>query len=319
MNLILDIDNTLLSAESTDEFDFDDEKDKSSKFKFHDMDGYYIIFERPHVQEFLDYAFKNFNVSIWTAASKDYAVYIIKNVIIAGHPERKNNIDYVFYSYHCDLSVNKMTGTKDLNMLWNAYKLDGYTNQNTLIMDDYDEVKNTNPNNCILVDAFNYFDTDSHNDTYLMDIIPVLDKLEQGEGFLKNIDSTYVYPDNMSVDIQHTLRNENTVPTLMEIDIINTKDNDMISQGSVKSEQSIYEEIFNEDTNTNNTDVKSVVSAGTGVDSDISSVVIEYDDIIENGDDSDSDISSVVIDYDDSIENGDDSDNYSDNYSDSDN
>ena len=155
MNLILDIDNTLLSAEATDDFDFGQEKQKASKFKFHDMDGYYIVFERPHVQDFLDYAFKNFNVSIWTAASKDYAVYIINKVILEGHPERKDNIDYVFYCYHCDLSSSEMNGTKDLNMLWDSYNLEGYTNENTFIMDDYDEVKHTNTDNNIYVEPFN--------------------------------------------------------------------------------------------------------------------------------------------------------------------
>ena len=262
MNLILDIDNTLLSAESTNDFDFDLENDKTSEFRFHDMDGYYVVFERPHVQEFLDYAFKNFNVSIWTAASKDYAIYIINNVILSGHPERKDKIDYVFYCYHCDVSVNKMRGTKDLNMLWDAYRIDGYTKENTFIMDDYDEVKNTNPDNCILVKAFYYFDKNSENDTYLRDIIPVMDRLKPGKRFLENVDLLDERSDISTIE-------EKTAPNLMEIDIINTNDTiseesikskeSIKSEESMKSEQSIYEEIFNEDTKSDegNSDVVS--------------------------------------------------------------
>ena len=44
------------------------------KFSYHDMDGYYIVFERPGLQEFLDYLFANYIVSVWTAATKDYAI-----------------------------------------------------------------------------------------------------------------------------------------------------------------------------------------------------------------------------------------------------
>ena len=32
----------------------------------------WVIFERPYCQEFLDWLFQNFHVSIFTAASKDY-------------------------------------------------------------------------------------------------------------------------------------------------------------------------------------------------------------------------------------------------------
>jgi hypothetical protein len=59
------------------------------------MENYYIIFERPGLQQFLTFLFKNFNVSIWTAASKDYALFIIDKIIIAGNKNRKidNNSD----------------------------------------------------------------------------------------------------------------------------------------------------------------------------------------------------------------------------------
>ena len=65
-------------------------------------ENYYIIFERPGLQQFLTFLFKYFNVSIWTAASKDYALFIIDKIIIAGNKDRK--IDYVFFSYHCGIS-----------------------------------------------------------------------------------------------------------------------------------------------------------------------------------------------------------------------
>ena len=50
--------------------------------KRHDFDYYYVVFERPYLQSFLDYIFDKFNVYVWTAASKDYALYIIGLCVI---------------------------------------------------------------------------------------------------------------------------------------------------------------------------------------------------------------------------------------------
>lgn len=189
VNIMLDIDNTLLCAEATEGFDFAKEKKcgKPLKFKFHDMDHYYIVFERPHVQEFLTHVFENYNVSIWTAASKDYALFIIDNVILKNHPERMNKIDFVFYSYHCGLSSKDKGGTKNLSMLWDKYKLPGYTKDNTFIMDDYEEVKETNGSKCVLVEPFEYFEKDSENDDYLRRVTQHLKQfpLRPGKNFLQ--------------------------------------------------------------------------------------------------------------------------------------
>lgn len=241
LNLILDIDNTLLSAEPAEEFDFKKEKDKATKFKFHNMDEYYIIFERPNVQEFLDYAFKHYNVSIWTAASKDYAIYIINKVILDGHPERKNKIDYVFYCYHCDLSMEEMDGSKNLNMIWDKYNIPGYTKDNTFIMDDYDEVAATNPCNCIMVDPFNYYDEGSEKDMYLKNVIKKMMALKPGKDFLINggltPDMSYMErDDSISVRTRQTgnsstnedeergTLNINEAPTSMDIDLMGNDD-----------------------------------------------------------------------------------------------
>ena len=79
-NIILDLDQTLISAEVSEEHNFKKYEMKSKLFDYKDMDGYYIVYERPGLQKFLDYLFENFNVSIWTAASKDYALFIIEKI-----------------------------------------------------------------------------------------------------------------------------------------------------------------------------------------------------------------------------------------------
>ena len=105
-NILLDLDQTLIAALSPDELDEKKHSKKMQKFKYYNMDGEYTIFERPYLQEFLDYLFdkkNNFNVSVWTAASKDYALFIIGNIILKkDKPERK--LDFIFFSYHCSWS-----------------------------------------------------------------------------------------------------------------------------------------------------------------------------------------------------------------------
>lgn len=174
--ILLDLDQTLISAEAEEEYDFRKYRRKARLFNFEDMDGYYIIFERPYLQEFLDYLFENFNVSIWTAASKDYALFIIDKFIINRyHPDRK--LDFIFFSYHCDISKSHTDRSKDLSILWDIYKLDGYNRDNTFILDDYDEVYDTQPERCIISPPFEFREEGSENDTFLIDLIPKLKKM----------------------------------------------------------------------------------------------------------------------------------------------
>lgn len=192
-NIILDLDQTLISAEPTEEYDFAKNKQKAKKFLFHDMDGYYLVFERPGLQNFLTYLFDNFNVSVWTAASKDYALFIIEKIIIAGNKNRK--LDYIFYSYHCDISEKIKKGTKDLNLFWDNFKMIGYDKDNTVIIDDYDEVCNTQPKNCIAAPAFEFNKEGSENDKFLEELVNKLRNLSEK---IKANDSVQKYVESMN-------------------------------------------------------------------------------------------------------------------------
>jgi TFIIF-interacting CTD phosphatase-like protein len=176
-NIILDLDQTLISAEASEDLNFNKYKEKIKKFRSDDMDGYYMVYSRPYLQEFLDYAFKNFNVTIWTAASKDYALFIIEKIIINNDPNRK--LDFIFFSYHCDLSKKKKKHSKELCMLWDIHNLPGYSQKNTVIIDDYKaDVHKCQPNNCIIAPPFEFTKENSENDTFLKDIIPELEKMK---------------------------------------------------------------------------------------------------------------------------------------------
>lgn len=167
LNFIFDLDQTIISGEPREEYDFEKNKKKASKFRFEIMENYYIIFERPYLQQFLTFIFKNFNVSIWTAASKDYALFIIEKIIIAGNKDRK--LDYIFFSYHCGLSKKyKKDSSKELSILWNKYKLPGYNENNVVIFDDYfEDVHKNQKENCIIAKPFEFKDEDSNKDKVL--------------------------------------------------------------------------------------------------------------------------------------------------------
>lgn len=179
INIILDLDNTVICAEALDEYDVKKHKEKAKKFKYENMEDYYIIFQRPFLQEFLDYIFKHFNVSVWTAASKDYALFIIEKILL------KNNrkINWVFFNYHCDISKKIKKGTKDLSILWDIYKIPNFNKNNTIIIDDYDEVYKTQKNNTIIAKEFQFHDEDSHDDDFLQKLPIRLDKIRKGFTF----------------------------------------------------------------------------------------------------------------------------------------
>ena len=180
LNILLDLDQTLICACDSSEYKPKEDQKiavKADNFDKIDMDNIYMVFERPHLQEFLDFLFKNFNVSVWNAASKDYALFIIENIILkvgnkstGKKPANKRNIDWIFFSYHCDISKNTKKGTKDLSILWENFKIPGYSIDNSIIVDDYHEVYKTQPGNCIQVSQFNFTDKGSEKDKQLREL-----------------------------------------------------------------------------------------------------------------------------------------------------
>lgn len=175
-NFILDLDQTIISAETCENFDKKKYETKSKLFKFHNMDGLYYIFERPNLQNFLDELFNKFNVSVWTAASKNYALFIIDKIILKN---KNRKLDWIFFDYHCDISKKLTDNTKSLKILWKNYKFKNYNKNNTVILDDYDEVWQTQNSNCIIAKPFEFKKNGSEHDQFLNNLIKKLDKLEK--------------------------------------------------------------------------------------------------------------------------------------------
>lgn len=150
MNVLLDLDNTLINACEPEELALLPAKFRD-KFEHYSLEGEYEIFGRPHLQEFLDYLFANFNVSVFTAAERGYALFIIDKFILR-KPERKLHMFY--YRHHVHMGEQRYGQTKDLRLLWEYLGADNFWPCNTVIVDDLDDVQEANPLNTLAVHSF---------------------------------------------------------------------------------------------------------------------------------------------------------------------
>ena len=148
MNVILDLDNTLINT-----VDFDPTLPYYSKL----YDKNALICARPNLFEFLEWLFENCNVSVFTYADKDYALFIIENFILRDKRGEKLNrkLDFIFYRYHVTMGIKEFGGgLKDLRLIWDTFNMYGFDCSNTIIIDDSPDVKMTNPYNALLIYPF---------------------------------------------------------------------------------------------------------------------------------------------------------------------
>jgi TFIIF-interacting CTD phosphatase-like protein len=179
-NIFLDLDNTLICAEPFEDIkDPGKFKERASRFDFKNMEDYYLICARPYLQPFLDYLFKHFKVHVWTAASKGYASFIIEEFILKKDPSRKINL--ILFDHHCRVSkrvFKKEKASKKLEMLWTIWKQQEFDKDNTFIIDDLEEVKESQKKNCISVKPFFFMENDSEYDQELMRLKDVLSQIK---------------------------------------------------------------------------------------------------------------------------------------------
>lgn len=168
-NIILDLDNTIISSVEVQEHK---ETAKSQKFDRSEMEGYYIIYHRPYLQEFLDYIFKNMNVAVWTSATPDYAKFIIKNIVCI-KPNRK--LDFILTDKHSTYSERKLGNQKHMDVIWDKYGSKGYHEGNTILLDNLDEIRKGQTCHVLPAKDFEYKNRSSARDTFLLKLIDLLE------------------------------------------------------------------------------------------------------------------------------------------------
>jgi TFIIF-interacting CTD phosphatase-like protein len=152
INIILDLDNTLISSVPYHRIGNTANSYRTLNLKHHVFENSYVIYERPGVQNFLDFLFKHFDVSVWSAATKEYVMFIVDNIVCA---KRGRRLKMVLHSAHCDMSrrINPHS-PKDLRFIWNNPRIHGFTHHNTFIIDDLPAVHAAQPQHCIAVPEF---------------------------------------------------------------------------------------------------------------------------------------------------------------------
>lgn len=182
--IFLDLDETLIySVDPKKDIELKKDKKKSQELKnldFHlmkDEDGnvLYTVYHRPNVQEFLTFLFENFDVSVWTAASKDYALDIVDNVI---HKNKKNKLNFILYHHHDKFSQKHggKKGNKVMSILDTHWKLPELSKG--FIIDDNDYVREAQTKNCIVAPSFDVVKGDMTKDKFLTNLMPKMKELK---------------------------------------------------------------------------------------------------------------------------------------------
>jgi len=197
INVIFDIDETLIHSKSVeipengDKYLQQIEKDKKD-IMFINLGGnhVYIVYKRPFYKQLLNYCYKKFNVSFWTAGTPPYCVGVLKKLLT---PEQFNKTHIMFSrkdtksTYDCKknylIKHKSVNGhyPKLLHILWHHpnYKTK-FTPNNTILLDNSSVHTSRYPKNTLKVPDFypskKEFDNTNSNDIYLRKLLNWLKK-----------------------------------------------------------------------------------------------------------------------------------------------
>jgi hypothetical protein len=182
LNIILDLDSTIINSIYPEDIHL---VPADTSLKYQQInDSNMTTFERPFLQEFLDYLFANFNVGVLTHGVKSYGLEIVWR-FIQSKPNRK--VDFVLARDKVEFAMKLYPGTlKDLRFIWDDISQYDYYPCNTFIIDDNLMVKQSNPYNTISVHPFEVlkqigntitYDTYSEYDNTLLEVKTELEKL----------------------------------------------------------------------------------------------------------------------------------------------
>jgi len=162
MNLVLDLDETLISVKLEPFKDFD--------FKFKIQGTLFYCKKRPSLDLFLKYVFKHFDtVNIWTAATAEYARKIINNIM-----SREQISKMTFIKTRKDLSYDhqgKIYKPLEKIFIDPIARSNNINKKNTIMIDDKVDFMIDNLGNSIIIPAFRGQD----KDRYLPKLLIVLD------------------------------------------------------------------------------------------------------------------------------------------------
>lgn len=139
--IVLDIDRTLVHS-VVKYFVKSDWSNHYKTLKFNN----YIVFLRPLLEDFLNFLKeKKYKVGLFTGGDSEYAEFIKKNIF--------NNfpLEFVYSKVECEESFDYDGKLKSVNYLSQSLDIPV---ENILLIDDANNVKRANPNNCYQISPF---------------------------------------------------------------------------------------------------------------------------------------------------------------------
>lgn len=147
VNIILDLDETLIHTVKISNV-FNKKLAESVDFWFKINDQYFWIVKRPGLALFMDFVFRHFTVGIWTAAEKDYAKEVCRNIL--SH-DQISKCKFIYSRNFCylDSSVAPINFTKPLEKIYQQHPT--FNKINTIMIDNNSHVMRYNQHNGIHV------------------------------------------------------------------------------------------------------------------------------------------------------------------------
>ncbi len=135
--LVLDLDETLV-------FSTEHELDRPADMS---VVGYHV-YKRPHLDAFLDFAFSNFMVGVWTSSGKLYAEPLVAK-LMPGRP-----IEFIWSAMRCSLARDWETGAHSTQKRLAKLKKLGFKLDQIIGIDDTPSKYAKNYGNLVLVREF---------------------------------------------------------------------------------------------------------------------------------------------------------------------
>ena len=159
--LILDLDETLLFAT---------EKPLQQAHDFKAQ--HYLVYKRPYLKNFLDFAFENFTVAVWTSSNELYANYVVQQVFAS-----PDSLEFVWARQRCVAKFNPETWEYDYIKDLKKVKKQGFCLKQMIMVDDTPKKLRRNYGNLVRVLPFE----GDQRDEELLDLIEYLNQLKDAE------------------------------------------------------------------------------------------------------------------------------------------
>ena len=157
--LILDLDETLIFAT-------ENKSEREADFTV----GQYFVYQRPFLNEFIEFCFEHFEVAIWTTATRSYANEILQTIL-----KTDQKLQFLWTRERCTLSFDEEEREHYFVKRMSKIRRCGYKLESVIVVDDSPNVWKCSYGNLVRVNKFEGNQTDEE-----LKILPnYLGKLEK--------------------------------------------------------------------------------------------------------------------------------------------